>query len=112
MQLDRRIDVRISVGVLVYLVSASRERPAEQAVTENVSAGGVCVICGQRLKPGERQAVSPLSLNLQLPGRVVYCRPLSNKRFCVGLAFERCFANWWESQTELTSAERESRDRE
>lgn len=101
---DRRIDPRLSVGVPVYLVSASRERPAEQAVTENVSAGGACVICRHRLQRGERQAVSPLSLDVQLPGRVVYCRPLSNKSFCVGLAFERRFAHWWDSRTEAASA--------
>jgi hypothetical protein len=109
---DRRIDPRVSIGVLVYLVSASRERSAEQAVTENVSAGGACVICNRRWHPGEWHAVSPLSLSVQLSGRVIYCRPLSDKRFCVGLAFERRFANWWESRTELASAAGEFRDPE
>lgn len=98
---ERRIDARISMSVPVYLVSSTRDHPAEQVVTENVSAGGACVICYQQFEPGERHALSPLSLNMQLDGRVVYCRPLSNKRFCVGLAFERCFAHWWESRSEL-----------
>ncbi|MGH9573560.1 MAG: PilZ domain-containing protein [Candidatus Acidiferrales bacterium] len=100
---ERRIDPRVSVTVPVYLVSSNREDPAEQAVTENVSAGGACVICYQQLELGERYALSPLSLNMQLTGRVVYCRPLASKRFCVGLAFERCFAHWWRSQPALAS---------
>lgn len=98
---ERRIDPRMSIAVPIYLVSANRENPAEQAVTENVSPGGACVICYQRLEPGERHTLSPLSLNMQLKGRVVYCRPLLNKRFCVGLAFERSFAHWWRSRSEF-----------
>lgn len=98
---ERRIDARISMAVPVYMVSSTRDHPAEQVVTENVSAGGACVICYQRLETGERHALSPLALNMQMDGRVVYCRPLADKRFCVGLAFERCFAHWWESRPEL-----------
>lgn len=99
---ERRIDPRISFAVPVYLVSASRDHPAEQVVTENVSAGGACVICAERLELGERQALSPLSLNMQLAARVVYCRPRSDKHFSVGLAFERCIAHWWEPHSEFS----------
>ena len=96
MPCDRRVEPRLSVRVPVYLVSVNGDRAAEQLITENVSAHGACVICTHSVKPGERQAVSSMSLERRLDARVVYCQARSDRTFCVGLELDQRVANWWD----------------
>jgi hypothetical protein len=96
MALDGRIEKRIPVRVSISLACTGETYAAEQVVTENVSPHGARVITKQRLRPGELHSISPLSLEFQLPVRVVYCQQCSNANFCVGLKLGRRIANWWD----------------
>ena len=68
----------------------------EQVTTENVSTRGVCLVCRQNIKPGERHAISSMSLGRRLGARVVHCQARSDKTFSVGMELDQPLANWWD----------------
>ena len=94
MRLDGRIEKRIPMAVLVYLVSLEEPRVAERVLTENVSSHGARVVTKRLWRPGEQQWISPLSGQFQLAAQVVYCHPLPNREYCVGLDFRGHSINW------------------
>jgi len=87
MLLEGRIEKRIPMTVAVYLVNLKEPRTAERVLTENVSPHGARVVTKRLRQPGEQQWISPLSGQSQLAAQVVYCQPIPNQRFCVGLDF-------------------------
>jgi hypothetical protein len=101
MSLDGRIEKRIPMGIPVYLGSLGKPRTAERVLTENVSPHGARVVTKRRRQPGEDQWITPLSGQFELPAQVIYCQPLANGDFCVGLDFRGCPVNW---EDELISA--------
>lgn len=94
MPLEGRIEKRIPMGIPLYLVSLKKPRTAERVLTENVSAHGARVVTKRRWQPGEDQWITPLSGQFQFPVQVIYCQPLANGDFCVGLDFRGCPVNW------------------
>jgi hypothetical protein len=94
MRLDGRIEKRIPKGIAVYLVSLKKPRTAERVLTENVSPHGARVVTKRHWQPGEDQWITPLSGQFQLPAQVIYCQPLANGDFCVGLDFRGRPVNW------------------
>lgn len=78
----------------VYLVSLKMPRTTEWVLTENVSSHGARVVTNGRRQRGEDQLIAPLSGEFQVPAQVIYCQPLANGRFCVGLDFRGCPVNW------------------
>ena len=96
MHLDGRIEKRIQMAVPVYLVSLKEPRIAERVLTENVSTHGARVVTKRLWRPGEQQWISPLSGQFQLEAQVVYCQPISNQRFSVGLDIRTRSINWHE----------------
>ena len=101
MTLDGRIEKRIPMGIPVYLVSLKMPRTTERVLTENVSPHGARVATKRRRQPGEDQTIAPLSGQFQLQAQVIYCQPLANGDFCVGLDFRGCPVN---CEEELVSA--------
>jgi PilZ domain len=101
MSLDGRIEKRIPMGIPVYLVGLKKPRTAERVLTENVSPHGARVVTKRRSQPGEDQWITPLSGQFQLPAQVIYCQPLANGDYCVGLDFRGRPVNW---EDELISA--------
>lgn len=62
----------------------------ENTTTENVSPHGARVLISRALPPQERLLVTSLSGNEEAkPARVVYCQPLTEGVFGVGLRFEK-----------------------
>jgi hypothetical protein len=62
----------------------------EKTTTENVSTNGVRVLTKRALPPQERLLVTSLIGGEEpIPARVVYCQPLSEGVFGVGLQFEK-----------------------
>jgi PilZ domain len=62
----------------------------EKTTTGNVSAHGVRVLTKRALLPQERLLVtSPISSEEPIRARVVYCQPLAEGVFGVGLQFEK-----------------------
>jgi hypothetical protein len=94
MRLDGRIEKRIPMAIPVYLLSLKKPYAAERVLTENVSSHGARVVTKRRSQPGEDQWITPLSGQFQLLAQVIYCRPLVNGDFCVGLDFRGHPVNW------------------
>ena len=94
MPLEGRIEKRIPMRIPVYLVSLKKPRTAERAFTENVSPHGARVVTKRRRKLGEDECITPLSGKFQLQAQVIYCQPLANENFCVGLDFRGRPVHW------------------
>jgi hypothetical protein len=91
---DGRIEKRIPMETPLYLVSLKKPRTAERVLTENVSAHGARVVTQRRWQSGEDHWIVPLSGQFQLPAQVIYCQPLADGEFRVGLDFRGCPVNW------------------
>lgn len=65
-----------------------------QAITKDMSRGGICLVCPRQAEPGTSLELSlalvlganSFSEDLQLPARVVWCTPVENL-FQLGAAF-------------------------
>src|SRR5260221_10581881 len=87
-----RVEKRIHLEVTLQISGLQKPGLAdlpEKMTTENVSAHGVRVLTKRALPPQERLLVaSPISNEEPIPARVVYCQPLAEGVFGVGLQFE------------------------
>jgi PilZ domain len=92
--LDGRIEKRVPMAVPVDLVIADETLFAERVVTVNVSPHGARVVTKRRWLVEEQPWLAPLTSYFRLQGRVVYCQPLTNGDFCVGLKFRANFIDW------------------
>jgi hypothetical protein len=93
MSLEGRIETRLPLTIPIHLVST---RAANEALTENVSSRGARVVTKRRCLPSEHQWITSMSGKLNLQARVVYCQPVSQDTFHVGLELQDCCANWWD----------------
>src|SRR6266481_368548 len=82
-----RVEKRVPVTVPVYITVRGASGPAERSFTENVSPHVVRVMTRQPIRTGERPIVCVLSSECESRGRVVYCQPLPNARYCVWMEF-------------------------
>jgi len=89
-----RFEKRVAMAVPVYLGSLGEPRPFERALTENVSPHGARVSTERLWQLDEEPLITPLANKIQLSARVVYCRPLTNGRFSVGLEFRERSVDW------------------
>ncbi|MGH9700935.1 MAG: hypothetical protein ACRD5R_05380, partial [Candidatus Acidiferrales bacterium] len=96
MSLDGRIEARVGLTIPIYLASTKGPDAAELVVTENVSTHGVRATSKRRWQPGEQHRVTPLTREFDLQARVIYCQPLPNNAFSIGLKFQYSFSMWWE----------------
>ena len=94
---DGRIEKRISMMLPVDLVVAEEMLVSERAVTVNVSPHGARVVTKRYWRPEEQPCLASLTSYFRLQGSVVYCQPLTNGDFCVGLKFRASFMGWEDS---------------
>jgi len=94
MPLDGRIEKRTPMGVPVDLVVAEELLDTERVMTVNVSPHGACVVTKRRRRTEEQLWVASLTSYFRLQGSVVYCQPLTNGDYCVGLKFRASFIDW------------------
>jgi hypothetical protein len=92
--LDGRMEKRIPMAVPVDLLIAEETLVAERVVTANVSPHGARVVTKRRWRAEEQPWLASLTSYFRLQGSVVYCQPLANGDFCVGLKFRASFINW------------------
>jgi len=97
MHLDGRTEKRIMKAVPVSLMVAEELPTAEQAVTVNVSRHGARLKTIRRWKPGERPRVAKDRSKAPVEAKVIYCEPLADGRFCVGLEMRPGLMDWGES---------------
>jgi hypothetical protein len=86
--LDGRREKRASIAVPVCLATAEELLFAERAITVNVSLHGARVVTKQRWQAEERPWLASLSSEFRVRARVIYCHPLTDGHFCVGLGFQ------------------------
>lgn len=94
MPFGRRIEKRVPVELPVYLASLREPRPAEKTRTENVSPHGARVVTKRPWQPNEEPLITSDAGTPQLYVRVVYCRPVSNGLFRIGLEFRGEAVQW------------------
>ena len=97
MPLDGRIEKRVPMRVPVDLVIAEEMLVAERVVTVNVSPHGARVVTKRQWRAEEQAWLASLTSYIRLQGSVVYCQPLTNGDFCVGLKFRASFTGWEDS---------------
>jgi len=98
--LDGRREKRAPITVPVCLATAQGLLFSEKAVTVNVSPHGARVLTKRRWQAEDRPWLSSLSNEFRVQTRVIYCQPLTDGHFCVGLGFQPGFATlgdqtWW-----------------
>lgn len=87
MRSEGRIEKRVAVQIPARLVPDGDSLVAEATTIVNVSSRGACVLTNCRWRLGDRVDLRSASGESWRQARVVYCRPLANGRFCVGLEF-------------------------
>jgi len=94
--MNGRIEKRFPTSVPVYLASLDEPRSRERTLTENVSPHGVRVISQRFWQSGEESLITPLTGEFRQVGRVIYCLPKGEDRFCLGVEFPDRTVKWGE----------------
>ncbi|MGB2621815.1 MAG: PilZ domain-containing protein [Candidatus Acidiferrum sp.] len=92
--LDGRIEKRIPMAVPASLVIVEEVLVSERVVTVNISPHGARVVSKRHWRPEEQPWLASLTSYFRLQGSVVYCQPLTNGDFCVGLKFRASYMGW------------------
>jgi hypothetical protein len=94
MRLDGRNEKRVTMAIPVCLVTAEKLLVADQAMTMNVSSHGARVVTRRRWQLEERPRLASSSGELRAQAKVIYCEPLTNGHFCIGLRFLSAITDW------------------
>jgi hypothetical protein len=94
MRLDGRNEMRIPMAIPVCLVTAEKLLIAYQAMTVNVSPHGARVLTRRRWQLEDHPRIALSSGELRNQAKIVYCEPLTNGQFCVGLQFLSTVMDW------------------
>lgn len=92
--ISKRTEDRTPMEVIVDLSSVDLRMPAQEGVTENISPRGARVLTSKPWKPNDRLNIRSLLGNFRSRARVVYCVPVNNDRFAVGLQLFAAAGNW------------------
>lgn len=100
---SRRLEDRSPLNIRVDLCSLDVRRPVQEALTENVSSHGARVVATKPWKPNDRLDLRSLLGEFRARARVVYCEPLAENSFAVGLQLIATAGRWKkETSTRLT----------
>jgi PilZ domain len=94
MRLEGRNEKRVTMAIPVRLVAAEKPNVAEQAMTVNVSSRGARILTRRRWQPEEEPRLGLSSGEIRAQTKVVYCEPLGDGRFCIGLKFPSANMKW------------------
>ena len=94
MRLDGRNEKRVPMAIPVCLVVAEKLLVADQAITVNVSPHGARVLTRRRWQPEQQPQLASNSGELRARAKIVYCEPLTDGQFCVGLQFLSAIMDW------------------
>jgi hypothetical protein len=90
----KRTDIRTPMKVTVDLSSLDIRTPAQEGVTVNISARGARVVTSRPWKPNDRLNVRSLLGNFRSRARVVYCEPVDDHSFAIGLQLFAAAGSW------------------
>ena len=94
MRFEGRNEKRVTMAIPVCLLIAEKLLFADQAMTVNVSPHGARVVTRRRWQPEEEPRLASSSGDLQARAKVVYCEPLTDGNFCIGLQFHLPIVDW------------------
>lgn len=94
MHYQGRNEKRVTLAVPVCLEATEDSPIADQAVTVNVSTHGARVTTKRRWQSEEQARVACASGEFRAHARVVYCEPLADGHFCIGLRFHSPITDW------------------
>ena len=80
-----RSDRRVKKEAVLELARADDPQLKETAIAQNVSARGMQIATEDVWLPGDAVLLSSPESGLRTHARVVYCQPMKNNRFAVGL---------------------------
>jgi len=87
MQSDGRLEKRATVKIPVRLLPVEIALAPETATTVNISRFGARVFTKHRWRAGDLVDIASMSGEFRRQARVVYCHPLNDGQFCIGLEF-------------------------
>ena len=94
MDISKRAEDRMPMKITVDLSSLDIRTPAQEGITENVSARGARVLTNKPWKPNDRLNVRSLLGNFRSRARVVYCVPVEGEQFAIGLQLFATAGSW------------------
>jgi hypothetical protein len=97
MVLEGRSEKRVPIALPIYLTKF--QGIYEKALTQNVSSRGARVVTKISWRKGEQPQMCHVANEFNLSARVIYCHPLQNQHFCVGLQFRQPIPDWWAKNT-------------
>jgi hypothetical protein len=80
-----RSDRRIKKEAVLELARVDDPRLKVTVIAQNVSVRGLRVATERLWRPGDHVLLSSPESGLRTQARVVYCQPMKNNRFAVGL---------------------------
>jgi hypothetical protein len=90
----RRTDERTPAQVSVDVSSLNLRTPAQEGITENISARGARIVMPRGWRPEDRINVRSLQGNLRSRARVVYCEALASGCFAIGVELIARSGEW------------------
>lgn len=112
MHMNGRFETRLFVTVPLYVLDPTHPDLVDLALTENVSPCGVRILSKRCAQPGESWELRPLSGELQMSVRVIYCEKIRRHNFRIGLRLLDPIQQWWNGGREITRSRIESIPRE
>jgi hypothetical protein len=82
-----RTEHRMATNAVASLMAAEEPAFSETVVFVNISEHGARFISRRRWPAGKQVIVSDSLLNYRTTAEVVYCAPVSSRRFAVGVKF-------------------------
>lgn len=91
-----RLEKRTGLAIPVRICSLQEQEPtaAERTITENVCSLGIRVLASRPRELNERMLINSADGDLQTQARVIYCQPLADGRFAIGLEFPKETTMW------------------
>lgn len=90
----RRFEERLPLSVRVDLCSLDVRHPAQEGLTQNVSAHGARILSSNPWRMNERLNLWSLPGDFRARARVVYCQPCDQNSFAIGLQLLACSGDW------------------
>jgi hypothetical protein len=94
---DGRLEKRVTAKVPVHVIAMENSSIAETTTTLDISRYGARVISSRRWRPGDELGLTSLSGEFHRRATVIYCHPLADRQFCIGLEFGPSVRNWKEA---------------
>jgi hypothetical protein len=88
MRPDKRIEKRAATKVPIHLLPMENALIRESTMTVNISRSGARILTDRRWRPGEFLDLASSTGEFHRQCRVIYCHPLTDRQFCVGLEFD------------------------